>query len=256
MGLGAEVLLEVMDGVAVITINRPEKLNAINDATLSALQAAFDRVQEDHSIRAAVITGSGSRAFTVGVDIDAMKDGPHAARAFVVRELTMLYDRAVRLRVPIIAAIEGYAYATGSEFTMCCDLAYAAESAKFCFPDLSLGLAVACGVWHASEKLNRMRVSEWMLTGATFTANQAYEVGLLTRVVPDGKALEAALETARTIATKAPVGVEISKKALSRRYADDWMAFLELQQVTIYSQDFAEGLRAFGEKRSPQFQGG
>jgi enoyl-CoA hydratase len=255
MGLGEEVLLDVTDGVAVVTINRPDKLNAINDATLSALQAAFDQIQEDRSIRAAVITGSGRKAFTVGVDIDAMQDGPHAARAFVARELTMLYDRAVRLRVPIIAAIEGYAYATGSEFTMCCDLAYAGESARFCFPDLSLGLAVACGAWRPSEKLNRMRVSEWMLTGATFTADQAYEVGLLTRMVPNGKALDTALETAKTIATKAPVGVEISKKALNRRYADDWMAFLDLQQVTIYSQDFAEGLQAFREKRPPQFQG-
>ncbi len=255
MGLGQDVLLEVLDGAAIVRLNRPEKLNAVNDSMLCGIEAAFDKIEEDRSIRATVITGSQHRAFTVGVDVDAMSNGPHAARAFVARELTMLYDRATRLRVPIIAAIEGYAYATGSEFTMCCDLAYAGESAKFCFPDLNFGLAPASGAWRASGKINRMRVTEWMLTGEPFTAREAFEVGLVTRVVPDGTALDVALQTAKKIAAKAPIGVEVGKRALSRGYGDDWLAFLELQQITIYSQDFTEAIRAFKEKRKPQFRG-
>ena len=255
MDLGDEVLFDVSDGVAVITLNRPEKLNAFNDTILDGMNAAFDRIDRDRSIGAAVITGSGNRAFTAGIDMNMFTGGPEAARAFLVRQLTSLYDRAVRLRVPIIAAIEGHAPATGSEFTMCCNLAYAGQGAIFRFADLDIGLASAAGMWRVSEKLSRMRFTELTLTSRPFSAQEAYEIGLLTRVVPDGEALATSVDVAKTIAAKPMLALEVTKKALDHGYADDWLAFLELQEKALRSHDFEEGVAAFLEKRVPNFRG-
>lgn len=255
MGEDQPVLLETQDTTAIITLNRPGKLNTLNHAVLDGLQAAFDKIEEDPNTRAVVFAGAGTRAFTVGIDLNVFEGGPRDARAFVLRELTVLYDRAVRLPVPVIAAIEGYAYATGCEFTMCCDIAYAGESARFCFPDLNLGIIPAAASWLVMEKLNRMRTAELMYTCATFSAREAAEIGLITRVVPDGQALQLALDTAQKMSDKAPLAIRALKRALNRRYADDWLYSLEIEQNLFASDDFAEGVRALKERRPARFSG-
>lgn len=248
------LLVDVRDGAAIITFNRPEKLNTLNHAALDSLEAAFTRIEGDPDIRAVVFTGAGTRAFTAGIDINIFTDG-ETARKFVLRELTILYDRTVRLTVPAIAAIEGLAYATGCEFTMCCDIVYAGESAKFCFLDLNLGIIPAAADWKVLEKLNRMRTAELMFTAEPFSAQEAEEIGLVTRVVPDGKALDAALETVSKMRDKAPLSIRALKRALNRWHGEDWMHSLELERHLFDSEDFAEGVRAFKEKRKPQFTG-
>ncbi|MCY4086229.1 MAG: enoyl-CoA hydratase/isomerase family protein [Actinomycetia bacterium] len=256
MDSGGEVLFELRGRTAVLTLNRPEALNALNDVALDKLERAFDRIDAEETIRAAVITGAGGRAFTVGIDFAVLERDPDAFQRFVAQEMVCLYDRVVRLRVPVIAAVEGLAYATGAELPMCCDIAYAGEGTTFCLPDLSLGLGFASSAWKASEKLNRMRLAELAFTGAQFSAQDAYEIGLLTRVVAKGRALETALDTAEQIEGKPEMAVRVSKQAFSRGYADDWFAFLELQKDAIASADFRSSVNALLERRASSKQGG
>jgi len=247
---GQEVLFELEGSTAVITLNRPKTLNTLTDGVLDQLERAFDRIDSDDAIRAAVITGAGERAFTVGIDFSVLERDTKDLAQFITREIVCLYNRVVRLRVPVIAAVEGLAYATGAELPLCCDLVYAGEGARFCLPDLSLGLAFASSRWKASEKLNRMRLAELAFTSRQFDAQEAFELGLLTRVVPKGQALETALETAAQIARKPERAVRATKRAFSDGYADDWFAFLELQRDAIASPEFRERVDAFlAEKR-------
>jgi len=255
VGSGPEVLFEVDGTIATVTLNRPETLNALNDVVLDQLEHAFDRIDADTSIRVAVITGAGERAFTVGIDFSVLERDADGVVQFVTRELTCLYDRVVRLRVPVIAAVEGLAYATGAEVPMCCDLVYAGAGATFCLPDLSLGLGFASGAWKASEKLNRMRLAELAYTGERFGAQAAYEIGLLTRVVPNGQALETALEVAERIARKPEPAVSVTKRAFSLGYADDWSRFLELQKEAIASPEFRERVSSLLTERTKRKNG-
>lgn len=251
-----ELLFEVGDdGVALATINRPERLNAMTDGVLDGLARALDACDRDRAVRALVLAGAGTRAFTAGIDLDLVQEDAEAFRRFVCRELAGMYARLAALRVPVIAAVEGIAYATGAELLFVCDLAYAGAGARFCFPDLRLGLAVATPLWGATDALVRTRLAELAYTSAEFTAEDARELGLVTQVVEEGGALAAALATARTIAGQAPLAVELTRKALNRQRAADSAAFMELEGRAIGSDDFLEGVRAFREKRAPRWTG-
>lgn len=254
------LLLDKNGEVAVLTINRPKALNALNSDTLQELSAALDDLGKDSSVKAVIITGSGEKAFIAGADISQMKDfKPIEGRRFaqlghaVFRKLELLPQ-------PVIAAINGFALGGGCELAMACDIRIAGENAKFGQPEVTLGLTAGFG---GTQRLPRLvgtgLASELLFTGDIIDANEAYRIGLVNKVYPLETLLEEALKLARRIAGRAPVAVQLTKSAIQRGInldLDSAQAYeAEVFGVVLSTQDQTEGCSAFLEKRKPVFEG-
>jgi enoyl-CoA hydratase len=249
------VLTDVVDGVLVVTINRPDARNAINTETAVAIGAAMDRLDDDVSLVAGVITGAGG-TFCAGMDLKAFLAGerpsiPGRGFAGIVEQPPVK---------PIIAALEGYAIAGGFEIALACDMLVAAEDAKFGLPEVKRGLlAGGGGLLRLPQRVPHHLAMEWSLTGELIPAPRGYEVGLVNRLTPTGGALDEALGLARTIAANGPLAVAASKRILIE--APEWPASERFaRQQEIYepvrsSEDAREGATAFKEKRAPRWQG-
>ncbi|EGD55453.1 crotonase/enoyl-CoA hydratase family protein [Gordonia neofelifaecis] len=260
------VLYEVRDGVAVVTLNRPEAMNAVNAALATGLGEAIERASADRDVRVVVLTGTG-RAFCAGADLKAIARGesifddahPDWGFAGLVQHWT---DK------PVIAAVNGFAMGGGTELTLACDLVVAADTAVFGLPEVKRGLiAGGGGVVRLAQQVPVKRALEMVLTGDGIEASLALEWGLVNRVVPADEVLTTALELARKIAANAPLSVQYSKRALYRtRQAasdwnpewvaeDPWAVNGELMVAVMTSADAMEGPRAFAEKREPNWRG-
>lgn len=250
-----EVLTSVADGILTITLNRPAAKNAANRALAEGVSAAIDQLEADDSLRVAILTGAGG-TFCSGMDL----------KAFVTGELPVVEGRGFAGMVeylatkPIIAAVEGYALAGGFELAISCDLIVAAEDAKFGIPEVKRGLAAAAGGLVRLPKQIPPRIAmEMALTGEFISAQRAYELGLINRVVSPGKALEQATALAEAIAANGPLAVAASKKVVA--LAEDWTRdnMFEKQnditQPVFTSEDAIEGATAFAEKRAPNWKG-
>jgi enoyl-CoA hydratase len=256
------LLFEVKDGVAVVTVNRPRSLNALNGKTIAELDAAFAAVAAaaPREIRALVLTGAGEKAFVAGADISEMAGlTPAEGRAFAEAG-QRTFARLEALPVPTIAAVNGFALGGGSELALACDLVYASERAKFGQPEVNLGLVPA---WGGTQRLARkagpMAALEIVLTGDMYDAARAKELGLCLEVLPPEKLLDHALAKARTIASRGPLAVAAAKRIL-RAGADAGLAqglALEAEAfgLVFASEDMREGTKAFLEKRAARFQG-
>jgi enoyl-CoA hydratase len=249
------VLTDVVDGVLVVTINRPEARNAINTETAIAIGEAMDRLDDDRALVAGVITGAGG-TFCAGMDLKAFLAGerpstPGRGFAGIVEQPPVK---------PIIAALEGYAIAGGFEIALACDMLVAAEDAKFGLPEVKRGLlAGGGGLLRLPQRVPHHLAMEWSLTGELIPAPRGYEVGLVNRITPQGAALGEALGLARAIAANGPLAVAASKRILIE--APEWPAAERFaRQQEIYepvrsSEDAREGATAFKEKRAPRWQG-
>jgi enoyl-CoA hydratase len=251
------VLYDARDGVATITLNRPDQRNAIDPAVCAAMRTAFDRVEADPEVRVAILTGKG-KIFCAGMDLKAFAGGAaqeilfgeHGFGGFVKRKRTK----------PVIAAVEGAALAGGFEIMLSCDLAIAGHSAQFALPEVRIGLvAVAGGATRLPHYIPRLRANEILLTGQAFSAQEAADWGLLNRSVPDGTALAEAGKMARDIAGNAPLAVRgtlaLATRAYSAADAQDWNHNDRMIAEIGRSADATEGARAFIEKRMPVWQG-
>lgn len=256
------LLFEVRDGVAIVTVNRPKALNALNSRTIAELDQAFAAVaaQAPREVRALVLTGAGEKAFVAGADISEMNGlTPAEGRAFAEAG-QRTFARLEALPIPTIAAVNGFALGGGSELALACDLVYASERARFGQPEVNLGLVPAWGgTQRLARKVGPMAALEIVLTGDLYDAARAKELGLCLEVLPPEKLLDHALGKARTIASRGPLAVAASKRIL-RAGADAGLAqglALEAEAFggVFATEDMREGTTAFLEKRAARFQG-
>ena len=250
-----EVLVERHGAVQVITINRPEARNALNGAVAAGVRDAADELDADGELRVGVLTGAGG-TFSAGMDLKAFLRGE--SPSFPGRGLCGITQTPPRK--PMIGAAEGWALAGGFELLLACDLVVAGASARFGTTEVKRGLvAGAGGALILAQRIPRALALEILLTGDPVNAARAAEIGLVNRVVDDGKALEAALELAEKIAANAPLAITATKEIANGggdwSAAERWDEMVKRMQPVFTSQDAQEGARAFAEKRAPVWKG-
>ncbi|WP_067680101.1 enoyl-CoA hydratase-related protein [Nocardia miyunensis] len=254
-------LYEVSDHVAVVTLNRPDALNAVNAAVSVAAGAALERAAQDPQVRVVIITGAG-RAFCAGADLKEIAAGrkvhdpDHREWDFagIVRHW---------ISKPVIAAVNGFAMGGGTEIVLTADLAVIDEQASLGLPEVRRGLmAAAGGVLRIHRQVPPKIAAEIALTGQPISAARAYELGLVNSVAPAGGALAAARELAAVIAANAPVAVQQSKRVMHESAAahtgwaeEDWKLNRDAARIVMSSEDAKEGPRAFAAKRAPKWTG-
>jgi enoyl-CoA hydratase len=254
-------LLLAHDGpVAILTVNRPKVLNALDHHTLDELGRAVAALGEDASVRVVIVTGAGGRSFIAGADIGELAVQTPASGRELARRGQRVLDAIEQLGKPVIAAINGYALGGGCELAMACTLRIAADTAKLGQPEINLGLVPGyAGTQRLSRIVGRGRALELLLSGDQITAQEAHRIGLVNRVVPAAELTHAALAWAQTLATKAPVAVRYILEAVHNGLE---MGLPEAQafEATLFglvasTDDMREGTKAFLEKRRPEFKG-
>jgi enoyl-CoA hydratase len=255
------ILVEKRDEVAILTINRPSTLNALDVPTLLELERAFALLEADASVRVIVFTGAGERAFVAGgdiADLDSRRGLPHYLEfAEVIHRVFRSIEASDK---PTIAAVNGWALGGGTELVLALDLRIAADNAKFGLPEITLGLFPgAGGTQRILRQLPACRAKELVFTGDHISAQDAAAIGLVNRVVPKAEVLETALSLARKIAEKSPLVLKLLKRTLREGGEMPLPQALAYEQAMIGlvldSADSHEGCRAFIEKRKAQFKG-
>jgi len=254
------LLFEVRDGVAFVTVNRPDKLNALNDQVVEELGQAAERIATDAAIRGAIVTGAGSKAFVAGADIaDLVSQGPFDGKARALRGQAVL-RRLETCGKPVFAAINGYALGGGCELAMACHLRVAADTAKFGQPEVKLGIAPGYGGTQRLPRLVGKGVAlQLILTGETIDAAEAHRIGLVNKVVPAATLLAESEKLLRGILAHGPLAVRLAMEAVDHGLdltLDDGL-LLEANHFGLLAatRDMKEGLTAFLEKRPPRFEG-
>lgn len=257
-----ETLLIDRDGpVAIITINRPKVLNALNETVLSELSKAFDELEADHAVRAVIITGAGDRAFVAGADIGELAALPdEKAGAAKARQGHQVTHKMEHSRLPVIMAINGFALGGGLELAMAGDMRIASSNAKLGQPEVNLGIIAGFG---GSQRLPRLvgqgMASYLLLTGEMIGAEEAKHANLVEKVVPPEELLNEAKRIAHVIASKGPLAIAATKKVIHKGLQTDLHSGLELEAEhfgkVVATADAKEGTKAFLEKRPAKFKG-
>jgi enoyl-CoA hydratase len=251
------VLVEREEPIAVVLLNRPDVMNALNDEVMEELVAALEELDRDEAIRCLVLGGS-ERAFAAGADIGEMAQAS-AMDMYDARRIDR-WDALRRLRTPLVAAVSGFCLGGGCELAMACDLIVASESARFGQPETGLGIIPgAGGTQRLTRAVGKAKAMDVILSGRFLDAHEAERAGLVARVVAREAWLQEAKRVAREIASKGPVAQRLAKEAVNRAYESTLETGLDFERKALYlafaSEDAKEGLTAFTEKRKPDFRG-
>lgn len=254
------ILLEVADGVATVTINRPKVLNALNGQTLDELRRVVLALKHDEAVRCVIVTGAGEKSFIAGADINELAVQTPVSGREHAKSGQHILDLIENMGKPVIAAINGFALGGGCELAMACTIRIAADSARLGQPEINLGIIPGyAGTQRLARLVGRGRALELLLTGDHVTAAEAHRLGLVNRVVPAADLMKEARTLAASLAAKAPIAVRYILDAVNKGLE---MAFPDAQvfEATLFglvssTEDMREGTRAFLEKRKATFAG-
>ena len=257
---GGVLLVEVADGVARVTLNRPEVRNALDAVLLGELEAALRRLEDDPTARVIVLAGAGERAFCAGADLKGVADRGSTLQA---RQsfggLARILEHMAKMRTPVIARVHGYALAGGCGLAAGADIAIAADDAVFGLPEIKVGLLPLIVMAPILRAVGRKRGMLMILSGASVSAHEALEMGLVSRVVPRAELDDAVDTLARTLAGYSPTALGLAKEAAATAPDMEYGAALrylrELITLVALSDDAREGIAAFFDKRPPRFTG-
>ncbi len=247
--------------IARITVNRPDKRNALNQGVRLELRQVLKDIEEDENIRVAIITGAGDKAFIGGADITELREmTPISCEARASTLGQQLYTDIENLRVPVIAMINGFCLGGGCEIAMCCDIRIASDNAKFGQPEINIGLFPGGG---GTQRLPRLvgwgGAKELLYTGKIIDAAEAERIGLVDKVVPQDKLEATVMELAEIIASKSPLIIRLLKKVINKGMYSNLPDGLAYEKSTFSlcfaTEDHSEGIAAFLEKRQPKFKG-
>lgn len=252
--------LEVSDGIAVVTINRPERLNAMDPEHYRDLSAAWTRVRDDEAINVAIVTGAGEKSFTTGADLKSVIGKPLALADMWLTQKDALLNRGLEVWKPVIAAINGYCLGGGMTLMLATDIRVAATHATFGLSEVKRGIIAANGgTQRILAQVPYAIGMEMLLVGETFGAEKAERWGLVNKVVPQAELMSTALDYARRIAANGPLAVRAAKELAVRGQDINIAAGLRMEQLVAQilnaSEDVREGATAFAEKRPPKFSG-
>jgi enoyl-CoA hydratase len=253
------ILLEIKNNIAVVTINRPDKLNALNGDTINELDDLFTSLKNNQEVFVVVVTGSGEKAFVAGADISELNKLDVLSAKEFSEKGNRVYRKIEDLEKPVIAAVNGFALGGGCELALACHIRTASENAKFGQPEVNLGIIPGYGgTQRLARVINSARALEMILTGDMVSAEEAFRIGLVNKLYPQAELLNKTLELASKIASKGQQAIRLALKAVK---ATDNISLVEglsyeasLFALVCGTDDFKEGTKAFLEKRKPQFK--
>ena len=253
------LLYEAKESVAIITVNRPDKLNALNGPTMSELRQLLKMIKNDSAVNIVIITGAGDKAFVAGADINELNKLDVLSGKEFTESGQEVFNLIENLGKPVIAAVNGFALGGGCELALACHIRLASEKAKFGQPEVNLGVIPGYGGTQRLARLvNSGRAIEYILTGNMIDAEEAFRIGLVNRIYPHDELMAKAWEMAKTIVTKGQIAVRMALKAvvscdeLSEKEGQNLEA--SLFAVCCGTDDFKEGTSAFLQKRKPEFK--
>ncbi len=251
---------QVTDGIALLTLNRPKALNAINQMMLQELARVLDQAEQDQDVRVLILTGAEEKAFAAGADITEFQHMSPLEALHSSQDFQAAFNRIERLKKPVIAAVNGFCLGAGCELALACDMIFASDRARFGQPEINLGfIPGAGGTQRLTRLLGKSRAKELIFTAEIIDAQEAYRIGLVNKVFPAAELMAAVRKFAQQLISKGAVALELAKKVIDGGYEADLTSALALEAkafaLCFGTEDRTEGVNAFLEKRQPHFKG-